>query len=503
MILSYKFSYNSQNHILSYFLDFYAKKYSITYEICENLNTTTLFVEGEEADILAFNDESMPKIPHFLFLKDFNVEICDTFTKGHFEKSKTYPNITPKVAEIYSQSAQISPNEFGILSQICVFMQNDFIKIDENNFFDCLDFCLNLLKNSGKFVFRNEFGEFEMSNEINFKSDFLMPTNLSKISTIFVANQKAQFALASFEKPVLNLRLNALYRQNHPKSPVNFWLKGAQDLFIYALLDEIYKQNINFVSVKCVQNFRALFKIFMLDNDFTVLSSTYYLNEKMQNLLSQNGDKKLLLYATKARIYGTLERKNLLINLSKNANDEILVLDDKTALNLLNLSIPQTFEEIANIIKSEQNGAKLFANFTKEFSFPSGKISGQNNFFTLFCIIEKILHFSNTIANNADICNIKKGLGIDFKIKNGALDLILIIKNAMSYKLACVDEKIISFGILQSLVLFLSELCEQAKSEFETFQTQIYGEMFECKALCELSKLYLGVKFSDEFPIML
>lgn len=493
----YKFVYTSSNQILSYFLDFYAKKYSLNYEICEKKDEISLFIEGNESEILAFNDESMPKIPHFLFLNNFKVEICENLESGNFKQCLKFPNITPNVAEIYKHSAQISSNEFGILSEISVFYENNFVKIDENNFFFMLEFAINSLKNSNPLILKDAFGEFELHQNIDFTSDFLLCANLKEISKIFVADEKSQFALASFEKPLVYLRLNAIYRKNHPNSPHNFWLKAARDLFTYALCDEIYKFGTSFLSINFTSKTQNLLKIFTLENEFALLSSTYYLNLDLQNLLKTNTP----LNIAKLNLNG---KKGLFINLNKTKDDEIALLDENSALKMINIKIPCSFDEIKNQICKDEIGKKLFANFTKHFKFPNAEISAQNGFFSLFCIIEKMLNFSRPICQNADENISTKGAAIDFKLKNkNELDTALIIKNAMSYALAEVDEKIFSFGLLYSLVLFIREISDEIKEKYGSCEIFITGELFESKTLCHLCKKHLGIKFNNEIPLLL
>lgn len=506
MILRYEFLYKSSNHILSYFLNFYAKNYNVKIEICEEDDKTILFVEGQENDIIAFNDESMPKIPHFIFLKDFKVEVCDSIKKGTFLEAKKYPNITPKVAEIYNASSQISKNEFDILSEISVFMDNKFINVDENNFFMLLEFCLNSLKEHKKILLQDAFGTFEINNGVSFDSDFLIPTNLKDINKIFIADDKAQFSIASFEKPIINLRINAIYRKNHENTPHNFWVKGARDLFTYVLCDELNKNGITFLNVHVLNKTNELFKVFVLENSQVVLSSTYYLNDQIQKMLNtpKQDHPELLIYAMHINKKGVLSKQNLLVLLNKNIDDKFIILDDENSINLFQIDLPSSYEEIFETIKQEENGEKLLKNFKEQFSLPSGEIKGHKNFFTLFDIAKNILGFSLNMLENADAYSGKKGPMIDYKInENGKFNFIKFIRSGMSFKLAGVDEKTLSFGYIESFAMFINEQYDMAKQEHNIFDIDILGSLLECKSLCALFNLHLNTSFDEELPVML
>lgn len=505
MILRYEFLYKSSNHILSYFLNFYAKKYDITTSICEENDKVIFYIQGQESDILAFNDECMPKIPHFIFLQDFKVEVCENLEKNSDFQTKTYPNITPVVAKIYNESSQISKNEFGILSKIAVFMYDKFINVDENNFYMLLEFCINTLNNSQNLLLKDDFGTFKINCGIDFKSDFLIPTNLKEVTKIFIADDKAQFSLASFEKPILNLRINAIYRKNHENSPYNFWVKGARDLFMYVLCDQAHKNETLFFSIYSLNKQNKLFKMFVLENSNVILSSTYYLNKQIQDMLHTKQDyPELLIYAMHINKNGILSKQNLLVLLNKQKDDKFIILDDKNSINLLQINIPNSYDEIFETIKKDETGARLLDNFSKQFKLPSGKINGNKNFFTLFNIVQNILGFKTSIMENADAYSGKKGPMIDYKFtENNKFDYIKFIRSGMSFKLADVDEKVLSFGYIESFVMFINEIFSTAKDEHKIFDISIFGSFLECKSFCTLCKLHLSLSFDDELPLML
>ena len=73
--MEFKFNYLSDNGVLLYFLDFYAKNSGLKYSIHQNANEISLFIDEENEDkILKFGDESMNLIPNSIFLADSEVK---------------------------------------------------------------------------------------------------------------------------------------------------------------------------------------------------------------------------------------------------------------------------------------------------------------------------------------------------------------------------------------------------------------------------------------------
>ena len=82
--------------------------------------------------------------------------------------------------------------------------------------------CLNLLKNGKSVCVEQDENLYEISLGVKFDANFLMPVNLKQLPKIFIAGDRAQIALASFEKPLLSLKTTAIYRQNHESAPLFF-----------------------------------------------------------------------------------------------------------------------------------------------------------------------------------------------------------------------------------------------------------------------------------------
>jgi hypothetical protein len=97
---------------------------------------------------------------------------------------------------------------------------------------------------------------------------------------------------------------------------------------------------------------------------------------------------------------------------------------------------------------------------------------------------EKVLDFANSAMT-------KKGPRVDYKMKDKNLDPLWAIRTCMSFKLAGVDNYLLSFGILESFAEFLSNTYEQVNKESPLDGAVIVGDMFEGEFL---NKIYTYIK---------
>jgi len=500
MIVEFKFDYLGSNGVLGYFLDFYAQNSGLKYSIVEGNKQISLFVEGEESEILKFGDESMNLIPNSIFLANSEVRIASELpATNHHKMDISLPYFTPRMIK----SEKLIPNEFGILSGLAIENHHEITEITETNFDQMLDYAFLQLLHYKNLKFVDEMGVSEMIPAVDFTADFLMPTNLLALSKIFVADEKSLIALAGFEKPIINLKINAVFRQNHPEAPLYFDIKAASDFFIFKLFQKLYENDIFFVSVKSL---KKRLKIAVLEDKFLVVNHAKILDSKKLAFLTQNHSN-LAHFALICDEFGLQEKVNLHLNFSKTENDSIKLYKNDNEYNLLKIELPKSFGELFAKIRERESGAKLLENYTKEFGrLPSGIITQTPSFYTLFGMISRILFSKSAewLLQNASDFMGNKGARIDFKIvgKN-EFDVLSMICSAMSFKLAGSDEKILSFGILESFVYFLRDYTDTLDDELGFDAMVATGTLFEERKISNLCVKLLGqkLKFSDEIGL--
>ncbi|MBP3207404.1 MAG: hypothetical protein J6M21_03975 [Campylobacter sp.] len=507
MIIEFEFIYNNDNALIAHFLDFYAQKSGLKYALNLEKNFTRLFVIGEEKELLKFSDEYMNLIPNSVFLAKTSVKVVETakehnFVGGEFKSS----NFTPSAIKAYQENSALNANEFGVLSSVSVLQNGEFKQVCKENFNELLDFCFTELFHNQNLQIKLDDQICELNANADFNADFLMPTSLKALSKIFVADEKIVVALASYEKPLLNLKTNSIFRGNHEKVPAFFDVKFAGDFFIYALFSKLFEEEIFFVSVKADKS--KFIKIAVLDEQFLVINNPNFIDKKSKNFLNSKDDKNLANFALFCDEMGVFDKKILQVFLSKNHNDTIKVFDKDLQVSMLNIKIWESYEELKDEICSDEIGCRLFENFSKSYDFPKGKINANASFYGLFDIVSKILFDKDAqylLDCSKDFLG-KKGVRIDFSVdKNSNFNCVKFIKSAMSFKLAGSDDKLLSFGFIDSLAYFLSDYFDLLKEEFESEAILLTGSLFEEKNLANfilnLTQNSHNAKFSNQYGL--
>lgn len=508
MILCFEFEYSNLNDNLAFFLDFYAKESTLEYSIQREGYTIRLYVKGEQDELLKFSDEISLKVPHSIFLQGSKVFVSEEM-KGELVNFKNLlPNITPNMVDKF-HGGKILACENGILSGIEVDYKGEFVKVCESNFNELLDFTYDEISNDKPIRFKNFQGIFEISkfHELSQDFDILMVTNLKNLPKIFISNKNEQIALASYEKPVVELKTNAIYRQNHPNSPRFFKVVAPNDIFTYALCEKLLRNGLNFLAIKTNE---PQFMAVVLENSYIFSNAQIYYKDKIKKEINHSKDRDLENF----NLINEFKNENRLrVFLSKTKDDEIKIFRKNDSFDVLRLPVPSSFEELFDEISKEEGGDRLVANYASSFKMPTGKIEAKSSFFTLFCIVGKILGFDEDfkaagkkLLENAMDFNGAKGPRLDFKMANRSeFDIVKFVRSGMSFRLAGIDDKILSYGYIESFAHFLSDFCDALKEDFAVSGVILQGSLFEYKTLSNLVLKHVGIgintKFSKELSL--
>ena len=461
MILHFTF-FSRAGHI-AFFVNFWAKRSGMKYALRQNDESCELFIEGDEAELGKFSDD-LAKMSTSVFLKDTSVELCEQMPEAaEFKSDFTSNNITPFALEN-------DKNECGFGSD------ENFIEYAKNELL------------AGKSV---KYNGLEISVLNDFNCDYIMPTRLNLLAKIFICDEKSMIALSSFEKPVIRLRTSALFRSNHDASPLFFGVRAAFDINLFKLCNCL--EGINFLAIK---DSNIPFSANLLERQLCVSSG----GEFAPVLSSTN--KLASLFALVLNEYKMPSDDCALFYFSKENDDFIKVFKPGGEYNLLKIILPKSYEEIYE--KIAQKGA-LIDNFKAKFALPSGEIKQKtSSFYSLFCIIAKILDFKDDILDLANDFNGEKGVRIDFKMQSkDEFDAIALINSAMSFKLAGAEPRNIAFGLVESLAYFIEHYTELINKELECANFVLLGSLFDCKSLSEISLRQTKAKISEIYPLEL
>lgn len=456
MILAYEFRFVS---ISGDFL-------KILHKVCENVkhsinvtdNTITLYVDENEEILASFSDTLSANLPHSIYLKDTNVYVANDMPQKQELKFQTTNEsyITPSMVSVY-KNGKILPNEFDKISDLKY--QNNII--DDKNFTKILSQMLDdFYENS--YV---DFGDFKVSKfNQDAVFDYVVPTNLKALPKVFVADENAQIALVSYEKPILNLKTTALFRTQNQNAQKFYKVRAAWDLLIYAFCDELYKNGINFISIngkKC--------------NELIKLGTNYLINTA-----------------------NNFPQKYLLLDFDKDIN-KIEFIDNLNKVELLFMSKFSSLNEIYTQILKLESGEIFLKNYSQNFSLIDAEISSLPSFYTLLGMtgivlgLDNNLHkaFEKLLTNAADY-SVKKGVSIECTRDENVFNVVKFIKSAMSFRLAGAGLHNISFGCVQSLAYFFAEYIYEKSNDLKFSDVVLAGELFTYEAFA--SQFYMHLK---------
>ncbi|MBM0636920.1 hypothetical protein LNU06_01980 [Campylobacter sp. VicNov18] len=506
MTLEFDFVYSANNDIFEYLLRFYAKDYSYTLE--KQKDHYRFIIDGDEASLKTFCD-SLNSMSHSMFLRQFDVKAAQAFVPCEFKHRdfSKFAFITYLNSKAYEEKKILSKNEWGVFCE-CEFASDleQFHMLNENNFNSFLDLAFDLLTQEKSIFIKDKKGIYELALfKGDFNCDFLLPCNIAAIHSVFVCSNENLKFLASLEKPLMKLRLNAVFRKNYNLDFHDFKLKLPQDLFCFALGLKLFEKEYKFLSVKKIKEYEKDFQIMTLDDKFVVLEGFEFINTKARELIFSKEDKNLARISYILSLYG---EQAFILELSKDYEDILLI---NKELNLLKLSLPKDSKELYDEIRKDQIGARLLENFAKEFPLLDESFKLKNNFYSLLCLLGRVLNLDENLQKAgeellkiADESKMPRGVKIDYRLKEDkSFDYTRTLRSTMSFMLAGVDSANIAYGAVESLAYFLRDTYDELREKKQSQLAVVSGSLFEHKALlkntlkhlknCQLSDVPLRI----------
>lgn len=171
------------------------------------------------------------------------------------------------------------------------------------------------------------------------------------------------------------------------------------------------------------------------------------------------------------------------------------------------LSVSFDFNQIFNLLKQDEKASRMLKNYATKFpNFYARLLElskyqlGGANLLDFFQILGFILGYSEDFCTQSVIplakeCLRPKGPRIDYKILKDdsfkmALNFSKIMHSAMSFRLAGVENEILSLGILDSLAEFLGNFIWDNAQNFSVQEVTIAGDFFGEKVFLDLFVQY-------------
>ncbi len=306
--------------------------------------------------------------------------------------------------------------------------------------------------------------------------------------------EDAQY-LASLEKPSIKAPLKSVFKDTFKNDEIIAQL--PYDPILNLLCHILQDEGIEFVfthesrSCEALLHYEALFK------------TPKRLITPAKNFVLENH-------------LSTLPFKDELEFLRETPNSIVLYLSFKRPTRLLLhangslktlLSISFDFNQIFNLLKQDEKASRMLQNYAAKFPDFYARIAelsqynlGGANLLDFFRILGFILGYSedfhsHSVISLAKECLRPKGPRIDYKIlKDDSLKMALnfskIMHSAMSFRLAGVENEILSLGILDSLAEFLGNFIWDNAQNFSVQEVTIAGDFFGEKVFLDLFVRY-------------
>lgn len=518
MVLQFKFKYLSNNGTLLKFLDSCAKKFDCEYKILRENEFIVLYIKGELEILELFSTKLSSYLPMSIYFYDSVIDMVDEFPFGkNLEIQDDFA--LPFCSDCLNQVEDDESSHYYNAFKTCSNCGN---KVDTKNFILTSNHTKEIWKsdeelfskiarfiNDGKKVKIKSFsGTFVFSKfDKNDKTSDILATNIDNISKMFVIKNTETIALASIEKPIINLKLNEIFKVNNECNIKDLNLRFANDFILYLFCLQLEKLSLDFVAYNnsnvydyCLDfesnDFKLIDipKIKVLENDRKIIlaSSTYCTSlDEMYNKFEEKNKGQLMVLLSENNL---LDKSIVNFYLSSKYDNNIALYSKEYEgfIDILNVKIPNDMQELFDELKSDETGNTLLTNYKNKFpdiyekalNYDITKLN-IHSFSSLFSIAEVILGFENSIIKNASEALINKGPRIDYKLftsdkfYNKEFDITRFFRSAISFKLAGVDEKTISLGYVESLAHFVANIVDTTNNELSLDGVSLCGDMFE------------------------
>ncbi|WP_231209872.1 protein hydE [Helicobacter pylori] len=457
-------------------------------------NTASFYLQASAETTLEFTQKLSEILPFsldfsFLSLKeiteplDENLFQTTSLSKPLFMNAKEHQDFLDKNSSLYA-------NALG-------FVKNTAFKgaiiHSPKELIDCLTQLKGMLKTQDFIPIHTSRGALSLS--LKNPSPSVIFSDLSSVLSCTKLPLEDAKYLASLEKPSIKASLKSVFKDTFKNDEIIAQLPF--DPILNLLCRILQDEGIEFVfthannSQEALLHYETLFKTpkrlitptkkFVLENNLSALAfkdELEFLKETPHSIvlyLSFKRPTRLLLHAN-----GFL--KTLLsVSFDFNQSFNLLKQDEKASRMLKNYEakFPNFYARILELSKYQLGGANLL-----DFFQILGFVLGYSED---FC--------TQSVISLAKECLRPKGPRIDYKILKDdsfkmALNFSKIMHSAMSFRLAGVENEILSLGILDSLAEFLGNFIWDNAQNFSVQEVTIAGDFFGEKVFLDLFVQY-------------
>ncbi len=457
-------------------------------------NTTSFYLQASAEITLEFAQKLSEILPFsldfsFLSLKeiteplDENLFQTTSLSKPLFMNAKEHQDFLDKNASLYA-------NALG-------FVKNTAFKgaiiHSPKELIDCLTQLKEVLKTQDFIPIFTSRGALSLS--LKKPSISVIFSDLSSVLSCTKLSLEDAKYLASLEKPSIKAPLKSVFKDTFKNDEIIAQL--PYDPILNLLCRILQDEGIEFVFIHANNPQEALLyyeTLFKTPNRLITPTKKFVLENHLSTLPFKDELEFLSTTPNSIVLYFSFKRPTRLL---LHANGSLKTL----------LSVSFDFNQIFNLLKQDEKASRMLKNYATKFPDFYARIVelskynlGGANLLDFFCILGFVLGYSEDFCTQSVIslakeCLRPKGPRIDYKIlKDDSLKMALnfskIMHSAMSFRLAGVENEILSLGILDSLAEFLGNFIWDNAQNFSVQEVTIAGDFFGEKVFLDLFVRY-------------
>ncbi len=457
-------------------------------------NTTSFYLQASAEITLEFAQKLSEILPFsldfsFLSLKeiteplDENLFQTTSLSKPLFMNAKEHQDFLDKNSSLYADTLGLIKN---------TAFKGDIIH-SPKELIDCLTQLKEALKTQDFIPVHTSRGALSLSLK-NPSISVIFSDLSSVLSCTKLPLEDAKY-LASLEKPCIKASLKSVFKDTFKNDEIIAQL--PYDPILNLLCRILQDEGIEFVfmhesrSCEALLHYEALFKT---PKRLITPAKNFVLENHLSTLPFKDELEFLSATPNSIVLYFSFKRPTRLL---LHANGSLKTL----------LSVSFDFNKMFNALKQDEKASRMLQNYATKFPNFYARILelskyqlGGTNLLDFFQILGFVLGYSEDFCAQSVIplakeCLRPKGPRIDYKIlKDDSLKMALnfskIMHSAMSFRLAGVENEILSLGILDSLAEFLGNFIWDNAQNFSVQEVTIAGDFFGEKVFLDLFVQY-------------
>ncbi|BAJ55322.1 hypothetical protein [Helicobacter pylori] len=457
-------------------------------------NTTSFYLQASAETTLEFAQKLSEILPFsldfsFLSLKeiteplDENLFQTTSLLKPLFMNAKEHQDFLDKNSSLYA-------NALG-------FVKNTAFKgaiiHSPKELIDCLTQLKSMLKTQDFIPIHTSRGALSLS--LKNPSPSVIFSDLSSVLSCTKLSLEDAKYLASLEKPSIKASLKSVFKDTFKNDGIIAQLPF--DPILNLLCRILQDEGIEFVFTHANNPQEALLHyetLFKTPNRLITPTKKFVLENNLSTLAFKDELEFLKETPHSIVLYFSFKRPTRLL---LHANGSLKTL----------LSVKFDFNQSFNLLKQDEKASKMLQNYATKFPNFYARILelskyqlGGANLLDFFQILGFVLGYSEdfctqNVISLAKECLRPKGPRIDYKILKDdsfkmALNFSKVMHSAMSFRLAGVENEILSLGILDSLAEFLGNFIWDNAQNFSVQEVTIAGDFFGEKVFLDLFVQY-------------